>query len=149
GLLQTVGRALVPIEPALQVGLICLGAYLNGLLQSRVLLRSERDLDLLCNRPSHFALQTQAIAQVTVIAFGPKLGLVSSVDELGCDPHTVVRPADAALDDVIDPEFTPDARDGPIYVLVVHCGRACDHAELLRIDPPELGNHLFRQPIAE
>src|SRR5215472_1310182 len=77
------------------------------------------------------------------------MGLVLDLNQLGGDSYFFRIASNAALKHILDAEFMRDLFQGCLRILVVHDRGASDYAEMLRIHPPELSNHLLRQPVAE
>src|ERR1035437_6261113 len=77
------------------------------------------------------------------------MSLVAGLDKLSGDPHALARATNAALEQVVDAKFAGHLSGPFLGVLVLHGRGAGNHAEVLRIEAPELGDHLFGHAIGE
>ena len=94
-------------------------------------------------------LNGQHVRYVAVVALGPQVRHVRRLDELGGNAHPRPRPADAAFQHVVDAEILADLADVLARILVEHRCRASDDAEVTGIERAELGDHFFREAVAE
>src|ERR1700736_4066512 len=79
----------------------------------------------------------------------PKVRLVLDLNQLGGDADVAGIAPNAALQHVLDAQFTTDLRDGRLAVRVMHYGGPCDDAQMLRIEASELGNQLLGEAVTE
>ena len=77
------------------------------------------------------------------------MSLAFNVDELHCDPNPIACPPDTGLEQEVDAEFAADLVRALGGVLVLHRRRARDNAKSRWLEPAELGDHFFSQPVAE
>jgi hypothetical protein len=94
--------------------------------------------DLAGDRGRHLILQLQDVAEVAIVAVGPKMSAVAYFDELHCDTDTIVAAADATVEEVGGAQFARDSVHISRRTFVLHSGAARDYAELGWIDSAEL-----------
>lgn len=75
--------------------------------------------------------------------------LAFDVDELRGDSNPIACPPDTGLEQEVDAEFAADLVRALGGVLVLHRRRARDNAKSRWLEPAELGDHFFSQPVAE
>ena len=78
--------------------------------ETLLLLGSQRQLDLVGDRPRNIALQGQNVGEVALEAFGPKVVLGARFDELHGRAHRVPRPPHRALEHHSTPSCLPISR---------------------------------------
>ena len=67
---------------------------------------------------SDFVLNDEDVGQVTIIAIGPDVAVVLSIDELSRDPHTRAGLADTSFDNEINAEAFRDFRHLHVFALI-------------------------------
>jgi len=114
---------------------------------AEILRRMDLRLDCRGDRVGDLVLHGEDVDELAVVAFGPEMAAGGGVVELRGDAHAVVGLADAALDDVADPELLGDLPDMDRAPLVGEGRVAGDHHEpaLLR----QCGEYVFADPVAE
>src|SRR5208283_902727 len=95
------------------------------------------------------ALELQDIAEVAIEFSGPKVSLIAGLNELGGDANALAGGPYAAFEQVIHTKFTSDLGGSLFGVFVLHGRGAGNHPKVLRIECPELGNHLFSHAIGK
>src|SRR5207244_9206614 len=73
--------SLIEIVKALQIGFVRSGIDRVGASKIRLLLRHQLDFDFTGNSSSHRALQRQNVAQIALVAFGPKVLVSCGADK--------------------------------------------------------------------
>ena len=79
----------------------------------------------------------------------PDTTLRSHVDQLGRDSHAIVDSSEAGLEQIHDPELTPDLVGALRRALVVHRRRACDDSKARGLSTAQVRDHLLRQPVTQ
>ena len=77
------------------------------------------------------------------------MGLVAGPNELGGDAHFIGITPHASLQHILHVQVAGNPVQVLRAVFVVHHRGARDHAEALRIQAAQLGDHFLRQPVAE
>src|SRR5512146_2343832 len=104
-----------PVITPQQVLIMCLGADMGpGSCRGR-----NGQSDLLGNRPCQFVLQNANIANLAIVAFGPKVRIAGRMDQLNVDMDTVSRAFNRALENCINAEFVCDVRQTLLRPLVL------------------------------
>src|SRR3954453_754 len=73
----------------------------------RLFCRGKANLKLIGDRLRDSSLNSKNIRQVAIEMFGPKMGIVSGIDELRRDTHGVAGALDAAFQNVGDAKCLP------------------------------------------
>jgi hypothetical protein len=134
---------------ALEVGVVRLGIDGPDRGQAGLLRRQQLERERVGDLPSHLALYRQDALQIALVAFGPELGLVPDLDQLGGDPHAVRLAPRATLQDICHVQITPDLIYRRVATLVAHHRRARDDAQAVRVEPAELGDHLLGDAVRQ
>src|SRR4029077_3030787 len=108
-LLERLLGPLVPEIPAFEIRLARLRAD-DGAGQALRLARRQLDVDLPGDCLGNFALQSEDVVEMALVAFRPEMGLVGHLDELGGDANAGAGPADRAFEDVRHAKLPPDLR---------------------------------------
>src|SRR5262249_52734541 len=75
--------------------------------------------------------------------------LVFHLNELGSHSYSVRFTPHTAFEHILHSQFTAYLVQSLLTILVVHNRGSRDHAEALRIETSELGDHFFRKAVAK
>ena len=141
--------ALVQVVPPFQQCLECVRRQVAHGIDPAHAARCELDPDAGRYRLRDFGLESQHVAGGALVVAGPGLRLVGNLDQARRDAYAPARAAHGALEHVMHAEFAADVRDAPARSLEHQAGGPGDHAEPLRVQGRELGDHLLGQAVGE
>src|SRR5215213_8055037 len=99
------------------------------------------------NLQSHVGLDREDVVELTVVSFGPYMPVVSGIDELGDDAHTIAGPTYAPLEQGADLQRRPDLPQTLLAGLERHYGRAGN--DLQGANLRKLRNHVFGDAVGK
>ena len=134
----------IPKIPALK---ICLVRFGNDALAR--LTREQADLNLCGDLARDIALQRKNVFELSFVAVGPHVCLVADLNQLCADAHAIRCAPNAPFEHVRNAQLAANLLDRFLRRFVRHRRRSRDDAEPLRIQPPQLRDHLFGQAVAE
>jgi hypothetical protein len=139
--------ALVPEVPPLEIEEIDVRVDGADVAQARLLVWRERDANPLRDRAGQLPLESQDVAEVAFVAFGPEVPVAHRVDELGGDPHALSNAEDRAFHHRLHVQLARDLAQGSARALEPHRRRARDHLE--GRDLAEVRDEGFRHAVGE
>ena len=142
-----VGR-LVPVVPALQVGLVRIDVR-RASRPSLGRRRQQFDRERMDDFRGDVQLHLEAVGEVPLVGFRPQLRLAAGFDELHRDPRPVALAPHVAFDHEVGTQRLPDVADARRRALDERRRGAGDDAEPARAQPAELRDHFLAQPFGE
>ena len=101
------------------------------------------------NRRGDVPLQFDNVAHFVITLLRPHVRLAFNVDELRGYPNPIARPPETGLEQEVDAEFAADLVRALGAVFVLHRRRARDNAKSRWLEPAELRDHFFSEPVAK
>ena len=141
--------ARIPQMPSPQIRLVRPRIERRHPIETSIRSHRERDLDFPCDGARHLCLQREDVMQLALVTLRPQVSRIAHPDQLRCNTHPTSGAPHAALQKMRNTEFPPDLLRRLGGRLVLHGGGARDHAELLRVEPRQLTDHLLGQALAE
>jgi hypothetical protein len=115
GFLETAHRppdaldaAPIPEVAPAQVCIVGVGVDGGGMPRRRTLGDRHSDRNFVGDRARDLGLKRQDVAQVAVVAPGPKVVLLRGIDQSHRDAHAALIAPDAAVEKIFDPQFARD-----------------------------------------
>src|SRR5215204_6362787 len=96
---------------------------------------------------SHVGLDREDVVELTVVSFGPYMPVVSGINELGDDAHTVAGSTYAPLEQRAYLQRRPDFAQALLAVLEWHHGRAGNHLQGANLG--KLRDHVFGDAVGK
>lgn len=115
--------------------------------QPLLLFRSQGDANFADHGLGDHALQTQEITWLSLVSIGPKVPVLSCLDQLDCDSQTSARLQNRALHDCVDFQLVGYLRQWLGCVFVLHHRRPRDNPKSM--DLGEVGNQSLSQSVRE
>src|SRR5216684_6852937 len=125
---QAISGSLIPKIPSFEVGLISRRVHRLGLLQRYLFLSIQGSPDLTGDGAGYSTLQSQRVAEISFVAFGPDLPIGGHLDQLSGDPHAFAGTQHASFDYGIDIQLTSNLCQGLANAFIGHRGRTGDYA---------------------
>ena len=118
-----------------------------GTLKALLLLRCQFDFQREYDPVSDLVLQGKDVCEWAVVAFGPQMLAGGGIDQLGRDPHLVVRFADAAFQYIPHSHLAADVLHFGRFAFVSERRVACDNKETGNLR--EVGRNVLGDAVAE
>ena len=128
---------------ALQIRFIGFGIYGVEIRRTKALGGCEFQADFVPDRICNFALQLKNALHFAVILSRPDMALVTYLNKLRRNSYSSALTPRASLEDVVHTQFAADLVHRFARMFVTHRRGSRDDAELSRIKPAKLRDHLF------